>query len=240
MAPPLLSTQPLPNDDPRPGGFDYRVVPLSPSMADGARRFLPPHDGAHPADLFSLRWNTCSLPGCRFIRTDNPKQMLMFIDGACSNNGNSLSRGGSGVVYTSLQWQTPISHPLEDDGIAHTSNRAELRAAIIAIGMRAWQGEGFNNVVLACDSEYVVKGVCEWLNNWIQKGWKNSLGRPVANRDLWEMLLAKLRVMESRGVLVQFWQIPREWNEADAYAKQAAVSTFSLDDISEADLIVDG
>jgi ribonuclease HI len=209
-------------------------------MADGARRFLPPHDGAHPADLFSPRWNTCSLPGCRFIRIDNPKQMLMFIDGACSNNGNSLSRGGSGVVYTSLQWQTPISHPLEDDGIAHTNNRAELRAAIIAIGMRAWQGEGFNNVVLACDSEYVVKGVCEWLNNWIQNGWKNSLGRPVANRDLWEMLLAKLRVMESRGVLVQFWQIPREWNEADAYAKQAAVSTFSLDDISEADLIVEG
>ncbi|KAA8914669.1 ribonuclease H-like domain-containing protein [Sphaerosporella brunnea] len=220
---PPLSTQPLPIGTPSKGDrADYNFNPLPHSIADNVRLFHPPHDGAHPAELFSVGYNKCSLPGCRFIRTDNPRQMLMFIDGACTKNGNSLSRGGCGVVYTSKLWQQPISFPLEDDGIAHTNNRAELRAATLAIGMRVWNGEGFNKVVLACNSEYVVKGVCEWLNNWVDNGWKNALGLPVKNRDLWELLLEKLRFQESMGVLVQFWQIPREWNEADPYAKLGA------------------
>ena len=42
---------------------------------------------------------------------------------------------------------------------------------------------------------------------------------PVENQDLWEMLLAALRKQDEWGVLVQFWLIPREQNEADPYAK---------------------
>lgn len=43
------------------------------------------------------------------------------------------------------------------------------------------------------------------------------------NRDLWEALFDKLRELEAIGCLVQFWAIPRAWNEADKYAKEAAV-----------------
>lgn len=100
-----------------------------------------------------------------------------------------------------------------------TSNRAELRAAIVALGLRVWNGEGFDKVVLACDSEYVVKGISEWVPKWKTNGWRTSQGTPVENRDLWEALLAALSEQDDRGVLVRFWLIPREQNEADAYAK---------------------
>jgi ribonuclease HI len=229
MALPQLSTQPLPAGRPGEPDFDiFKVSPISASFADRERRFHPPRDGAHPTELFSVRYNTCSVPGFRFIRTDDPKQMLMFIDGACANDGTSAARAGCGVVHTSTAWQSPITYPLEVDSVRHTSSRAKLRAAILALGMRTWKGEGFNSVVLACDSEYVVKGSCELRNKWIDNNWKNSRGAIVNNKDLWEMLLKNLRHQETMGVLVQFWQIPRGWNEAKAYAKQAALSIFLL------------
>jgi ribonuclease HI len=44
-------------------------------------------------------------------------------------------------------------------------------------------------VRLTTDSEYLKKGMTEWLAGWIQRGWKNAHKQPVANRDLWEQLL---------------------------------------------------
>lgn len=149
--------------------------------------------------------------------------MLLFIDGACSNNGAASPRGGCGVVYSSIHEASGIALPLEKDGKVQTSNRAELRAALLAIGLRLWSGEGFDTVVLACDSEYVVRGVTEWLPKWERNGWKTARGEEVKNRDLWEALRTELRRVERDGLLVQFWRIPREYNEADAYAKDATV-----------------
>ena len=45
-------------------------------------------------------------------------------------------------------------------------------------------------VVLHTDSQYVQKGIGEWLPNWIRRGWKTAAGEPVKNKDLWERLLA--------------------------------------------------
>jgi len=152
----------------------------------------------------------------------------MFCDGACSNNGRGgdggvQPRGGCGVAFTSKEDTIKaLSRPLEFNGIPHTSNRAELRAVILGLDRRVWTGEGFESLVIACDSEYVVLGITERLQTWIRRGWRTSAGTPVANADLWKELLERLRVLEGRGCHVQFWQIPREWNEADEYAKKAA------------------
>ena len=89
----------------------------------------------------------------------------------------------------------------------------------MALGLRRWQGEGFDKVILACDSECVVKGVSEWVRDWERNGWKTARRMEVEDRDLWELLLAALRQHDDWGVLVQFWLIPREENEADPYAK---------------------
>lgn len=225
-----LSSQPPPTSGhtPMPHNLSDMLFlpPIPPDVADRQRRYYPVAANAHPTDIFAVRRNLCTVSGFRFINKTNHKQMLMFIDGACINNGRPDARGGCGVRLTSLDCGPGINHALEANGATpQTSNRAELRAAILALGLRYWPGEGFNNVILACDSEYVVLNLCEHLNKWIRNGWTTARGTPVQHRDLWEALLAKLRELEGCGLLVQFWLIPRQWNEADSLAKEAAVST---------------
>ena len=105
-----------------------------------------------------------------------------------------------------------------------TKNRVELRAVLAAIGLRSWYGEGFKKIVIACHSEYVINGISSWILTWRKNEWKTNTGAVVENLDLWRKLDDKLRDMEKYEMLVQFWRIPREWNEADAYAKSGAVS----------------
>lgn len=78
-------------------------------------------------------------------------------------------------------------------------------------------------MVIATDSEYVVEGCTKWTKSWIKRGWKTSAGKDVKNKDLWEMLLGEAERWKDEGLSLEFWRIPREWNEvADGAAKQAA------------------
>ena len=81
-----------------------------------------------------------------------------------------------------------ISNRLEQDGHPQTSNRAEFRAVLASLTLRYWAGEGFSRIVLASDSEYVVKGISQWIFKWRKNGWKMTTGSPVANQDLWKKL----------------------------------------------------
>lgn len=69
-----------------------------------------------------------------------------------------------------------------------TNNKQELKAAIAALKVIPAGAK----VTLRTDSQYVVKGITEWLPGWKRRGWKNSAGNDVANRDLWEALDALL------------------------------------------------
>jgi ribonuclease HI len=116
-----------------------------------------------------------------------------------------------------LEAQGPFGDPSRQ-----TSNRAELRAVLAALQFRNWAGEGFGTVVFATDSEYVAKGATQWVRTWLRNGWRTS-GGPVKNIDLWEMLLGQVERLDSRGVNVEFWKIPREFNMmADRFAAEAA------------------
>ena len=183
------------------------------------RRYHPPVSGATPSDLFHHAINGGSVPAPRIIRKTNKREMLMFIDGSCLGNGTPNARAGYGVKWSQ---DSHLAHRLEGTE-PETSNRAELRAAIVALGLRAWNGEGFDRVILACDSEYVVLGICDRVQRWKQRAWTTAAGIPVANKDLWESLLAKLEELDDRGIQVQFWRIPRELNEADSLAKEGAL-----------------
>ncbi|KAK1960809.1 ribonuclease H-like protein [Colletotrichum sublineola] len=177
-------------------------------------RFSPPGRGPlQPLDLFP--------PGHhRFVNQHDDSEMLVFVDGACSNNGSPNAVGGCGFVFKSREGGS-ISFRLEGrgaDGRAYqmTSNRAELRAALAVLKFRAWDGEGFQSVVVATDSEYVASGATDWIRGWVEKGWRSSKGGPVKNRDLWEALLLRIRELHREGYQVAFWRIPREWN-VEAY-----------------------
>ena len=67
-----------------------------------------------------------------------------------------------------------------------TNNRMELMAAIMALEAL----KSPCSVVLSTDSQYVQKGIGEWLPNWIRRGWKTAAGEPVKNQDLWQRLQA--------------------------------------------------
>src|SRR5258708_36162609 len=107
--------------------------------------------------------------------------MLMFVDGACIDNGKPNARAGWAVCVGP---NIVVKGRLEPGAIAsnggQTNNRAELRSAIVALGLRFWKGEGFKSVVIASDSEYVVKGFCERLAAWKLRGWKTARGTDVA------------------------------------------------------------
>lgn len=65
-----------------------------------------------------------------------------------------------------------------------TNNRMELMAAIQ--GLEALNRA--SRVSLTTDSQYVRKGITEWIKGWKAKGWKTASKQPVKNRDLWERL----------------------------------------------------
>ena len=101
----------------------------------------------------------------------------LFTDGACSGNPGP---GGWGAI---LRWN---GHERELAGgeAETTNNRMEMLAAIH--GLEALKRP--SEVVLTTDSQYVMKGITEWLPGWKQRGWKTAAKKPVKNQDLWQRL----------------------------------------------------
>jgi ribonuclease HI len=101
----------------------------------------------------------------------------IFTDGACSGNPGP---GGWGAVLRCRGRERELSggEPLT------TNNRMELMAAIVAL--EALQREC--DVALTTDSQYVCKGISEWLPQWRRRNWKTAARKPVKNADLWQRL----------------------------------------------------
>ncbi|KAF5310926.1 hypothetical protein D9619_007966 [Psilocybe cf. subviscida] len=195
----------------------------------GSRRFPAPPT-QDPLTIFKPMINLCSVPGARWVRVDpnggTNHAVLLYVDGAASNNGRPDVRAGCGVMVSPEPQHTGIEFPLERvPGQELTSNRAELRAAYGALGLRAWGGEGFETIVLATDSEYMVKGANEWIAIWKANGWKTSSNQDVKNKDLWLLLTNKIEEFERQGIAVQFYLMERRFNKADAAAKRAAATS---------------
>lgn len=106
----------------------------------------------------------------------------IFTDGACRGNPGP---GGWGVL---LQFADQEKR-LHGGDPQTTNNRMELMAAII--GLESLKKPCKIN--LSTDSQYVLKGITEWLPNWKKRGWKTAAKRPVKNDDLWKRLEAALQ-----------------------------------------------
>lgn len=102
----------------------------------------------------------------------------IFCDGACSGNPGP---GGWGTILRFNGSEKELSGGEKET----TNNRMELTAAIE--GLSALKRPC--RVVVTTDSQYLVKGMTEWLAGWQKKGWINSKREPVMNRDLWERLV---------------------------------------------------
>lgn len=189
------------------------------------RQFKTHSPDTHPLDLFTPAINLCSIPAPRFVYTDNTHMasILIFTDGAAVNESTPDQRAGFGLYF--VPGTRGFGQAVENvPGHVRNTNRAELRAALAGLTIRFWPGEGFRRVVIGASSEYVVKGVCEWSETWRQRGWRTSRGTAVTNRDLWEMLFARIDEFEEMGIKVQFYLLKSQWNkEAADRAMEAAV-----------------
>src|SRR5258708_34619577 len=111
--------------------------------------------------------------------TTTPKTIDVFVDG--SSLGNPGSGGYGGIIVRGRRvkeyWGCRSST---------TNNRMELMAAIRGLE-RISPGP---QIQLFTDSQYVQRGITQWVRGWINRGWRTADGNSVKNRDLWERLLA--------------------------------------------------
>jgi ribonuclease HI len=139
--------------------------------------------------------------------------VTIYTDGACKGNPGP---GGWGA------WLSAGGHEKEMCGgeANTTNNRMELTAVIEALASlkRSCQ------IVIYTDSEYVRKGMTEWIAGWQRRGWKTADGKPVKNVELWQRLdaLRKLHQVEWRWVKGHAGDPGNE--RADALANKGAAS----------------
>lgn len=105
------------------------------------------------------------------------EQVVIYTDGACKGNPGP---GGWGAVLSTGSTEKEIFGGELDT----TNNRMELTAVIEAIAALKRPCK----VVLYLDSEYVRKGITEWLQGWKARGWRTAAKAPVKNVDLWQKL----------------------------------------------------
>lgn len=111
----------------------------------------------------------------------NQRELVAYVDGS--------STGGVGCGGWAVVWRDHLGWGAERSGGARntTNQRQELIAAIAAI---KYAHEGYDDLIVYSDSAYVVNCIRQrWYEKWRRSGWRNSKKDPVANRDLWELLL---------------------------------------------------
>lgn len=105
------------------------------------------------------------------------KKIEIFTDGACKGNPGP---GGWGALLRYKDKEKSLCGG-EDNT---TNNRMELLAAIKGLEELKERCD----VILTTDSQYVRKGLTEWIVNWKKNGWKTAAKKPVKNADLWKQL----------------------------------------------------
>ena len=108
---------------------------------------------------------------------DKMDKVEIFTDGACKGNPGP---GGWGALLVA----GTLEKELFGGELGPTNNRMELMAVIEALNALSRPCE----VIVHTDSQYVQKGISEWIHGWKARGWKTAAKAPVKNEDLWKQL----------------------------------------------------
>lgn len=106
-----------------------------------------------------------------------PKQVTIFTDGGCHRNPGP---GAWGALLRYGKVEKELSGALPET----TNNQMELTAAVKAL--RELKSPCL--VTLYSDSQYLIKGMTEWMKEWKKKSWKGADKKPIKNIDLWQEL----------------------------------------------------
>ncbi len=116
-----------------------------------------------------------------------------------------------------------------------TNNRMELMSAIEGLRHVNHHHPATLHVEVCTDSQYVKKGMTEWIQGWIKKGWKNSLKKDVLNRDLWEALLHEETRLKHTGAAITWKYVPGH-SGVPLNERADAIATGSADNASHLQL----
>lgn len=144
------------------------------------------------------------------------KHVNIYTDGACRGNPGP---GGWGALLRYGHHEKKLLGGETET----TNNRMELTAAIQALASLRESCK----VDLYTDSQYVQKGVTQWLENWKKKKWKKADNHPVKNADLWQELDKQIGRHDIAWHWVKGHSGHKENDLVDALANQA------IDDLSE-------
>ncbi len=131
---------------------------------------------------------------------------IIYTDGGCTGNPGP---GGWAAVF--LQ-NGQVIKELSGGAESTTNNRMELTAVIKALEWLIHNNEALTGAEIHTDSQYVQKGITEWMKGWIAKGWKTAAKKPVKNKDLW----MHLNTLNRQVKLNWYWvkgHAGNEWNE---------------------------
>lgn len=149
------------------------------------------------------------------------KVVEIWTDGACKGNPGP---GGWGALLRQGRYEKELC----GGEAATTNNRMELTAVIEALRALKWPC----HVVVHTDSQYVQKGMSEWLPNWKRRGWRTADKKPVRNAELWQALdeLVGVHQVEWRWVRGHAGDPGNE--RADALANQGVAKAAKHTEIS--------
>jgi len=144
--------------------------------------------------------------------------VLVFADGACKGNPGP---GGWGAILRIGTHEKEICGGERQT----TNNRMELTAVIRALESL----KRHCNVKVYTDSQYVQKGISEWLPQWKRRGWRTAGRKPVKNEDLWRELdeLAQKHKVEWHWVRGHAGHVENE--RADALANRGVQSASGME-----------
>ena len=150
-----------------------------------------------------------------------PPLVAIYADESCLGNGREGSNpgGAAGVIEymgrsgSLTRWDYWVSEP------GTTNNRMALRSVIEAVRAISRKGVRFR-VVFTSDSQYLVKGMKEWVFGWMSRGWKRKEG-PILNLELWQ---EAVDVVRAGGHQMDWrWVRGHEGHPQNEYANYLAV-----------------
>ena len=159
----------------------------------------------------------------------------IYADGACS--GNNVAGGGrAGAAAIAFRTSSAGTHELTRCQMslgAGTNQTAELAAAHLAFDIidKLTTDEGIPRLpfTIFCDSEYVVKGVNEWMAGWERNGWRTASKKPVANVEYWQALKARHDRLKASGVSFSFqWVKGHVTNQFNNFVDELAVAAVRM------------
>ena len=144
---------------------------------------------------------------------------ILHLDESCLGNGRDGQNpgGGGGLIEARSTIGRVQRRDFYISSPATTNNRMALSGAVAALQLLARKGARLR-VLIVSDSQYLVRGMREWVPGWAARGWKRKEG-PIENLELWKALLASSRLHDVQWT----WVRGHRGHAKNEYANDLAV-----------------